>query len=77
MSKYQTNFTGEESEPSASKLAREAAVEEVPHGTVREVLDWVGTEKARAKKALAVEKKNDSRVSVLDALAKVLAAEEV
>jgi hypothetical protein len=75
--RVQTNFTADGgSEDSSSRVARAAAADEVPHGTVREVLDWVGTDKARAKKAIAVEKRNDSRVSVIEAAQKILSADE-
>lgn len=50
----------------------ETPEETVPRGTVHEVLDWVGTDKARAQKALDAEKDGAERVTLISALEDVL-----
>lgn len=46
---------------------------QVPEGTTAEVLDWVGDDVNKAKKALAAEKKNDDpRVTLTEPLEKII-----
>lgn len=70
-----TNFTAGTTSPvKAKKLA---AKEEVPSGTVKEVLKWAGDNQDRAERALAAEKaSSDPRTSVIEGLKKVLSADE-
>jgi hypothetical protein len=57
--------------PPADRSAERA--NEVPEGTSSEVLDWVGSDKKRAKRALEVEKKQDTpRKTLLARLEDVL-----
>jgi len=45
----------------------------VPEGTAEEVLDWVGDDVTRARKALAAERKDDSpRKTVVEPLQKMI-----
>lgn len=55
--------------------AQEETKLEVPSGTVSEVTDWVGTDKERAKAALAAEKTGAERKTLISHLEEVLEKE--
>lgn len=48
-----------EHESTQQQQAKSEAQAEVPRGTRAEVMDWVGSDKTKAKRALAAEKKSD------------------
>lgn len=84
-----TSLGSKNDKPSASSnegdkpVAKKAAAEprktsesdpnKVPEGTSQEVLDWVGSDPSRAKKALSAEKKSDDpRSSVTEPLERIV-----
>ena len=59
-----------EAEPEA---AAKPSVKDVPEGTITEVLEWVGQDEARAKKAIHVEERRDPpRITLLESLNRVI-----
>jgi hypothetical protein len=86
MTRVQTNFRAEDMigasagpNGASKKPAKKAAAapkpasDEVPEGTAEEVVDWVDGDVAKAKKALAVEQKDESpRKTVVEPLQKII-----
>lgn len=59
--------------PTSVPVPQNISEDEVPAGTVPEVLNWVGEDKERAEKALAEEKKADKpRKGLIKALDEVI-----
>jgi len=70
-----TNFTA--GAKTRENTEKKAAKNQVPTGTVKEILKWAGDDPERAARALSVEKaSSDPRTSVIDGLKKVIAADE-
>lgn len=77
MAKFTHNRTGRQIEVGEGLAARyrgsdrwteQGATEEVPQGTVQEIIEWVGNNEARRLAALEAEKAGKQRKGVLDAL---------
>ena len=47
-------------EPTQEPAVRDLGIEEVPQGKVSEIIEWVGTDKNRAQRALEVEEASDA-----------------
>lgn len=71
-------FAKGEKKPAKKAAAKKAAApaqdpNKVPEGTTDEILDWVGNDPARARKALNEEKKDDKpRVTLVEPLEKII-----
>lgn len=84
--RVQTNFRAEDfllgstkdtpakgTAPKTEQEPKQQDPNQVPEGTTQEVLDWVGDDPAKAKKALATEKKSDDpRVTLVEPLEKII-----
>jgi len=61
--------------PGAEPLASPTvSPDEVPTGTIADVLDWVGDDPTRAQVALNVEQAGQQRVTLIDELTRIIQA---
>lgn len=72
-----TNFTAGSFRKSTGAVSKAAAKDAVPSGSVKEVLSWVGHDENRAAQALkAEEARTEPRVTVIEAVEKILSTDD-